>query len=157
MSNRSFRNPHLYANLIDWAGVEDEKVTNFPSFESYGAPTPSNSSSARKMTVAEKMGLRDEWFIEALSAYLISPSQSPLDSYLDSDQPRLKRNAQTRSLPPKAPRGHTSTSPNPQATPHKQLHPLIISQARVGEIRTCPILVARTSGINLMGGAEEGS
>ncbi|KAF6748093.1 HCNGP-like protein-domain-containing protein [Ephemerocybe angulata] len=29
MSNRSFRNPHLYANLVDWANV-DEKVTNFP-------------------------------------------------------------------------------------------------------------------------------
>ncbi|EAU89110.1 hypothetical protein CC1G_08518 [Coprinopsis cinerea okayama7 len=32
MSNRSFRNPHLYSTLLDWTGMseEDEKTTNFP-------------------------------------------------------------------------------------------------------------------------------
>jgi len=29
MSNRSFRNPHLYTHLVDWVDV-DERTTNFP-------------------------------------------------------------------------------------------------------------------------------
>jgi hypothetical protein len=29
MSNRSFRNPHLYAQLVDFIGA-DERSTNFP-------------------------------------------------------------------------------------------------------------------------------
>ena len=29
MSNRSFRNPHLYAKLVEFADV-DERTTNFP-------------------------------------------------------------------------------------------------------------------------------
>lgn len=29
MSNRSFRNPHLYAKLVEFVDV-DERVTNFP-------------------------------------------------------------------------------------------------------------------------------
>lgn len=29
MSNRSFRNPHLYAQLVDFVDV-DERATNFP-------------------------------------------------------------------------------------------------------------------------------
>ncbi|TFK17388.1 hypothetical protein FA15DRAFT_676093 [Coprinopsis marcescibilis] len=30
MANRDFRNPHIYANLVNWAGVSDERATNFP-------------------------------------------------------------------------------------------------------------------------------
>jgi hypothetical protein len=29
MSNRSFRNPHLYAKLVEFVDI-DERVTNFP-------------------------------------------------------------------------------------------------------------------------------
>jgi hypothetical protein len=29
MSDRSFRNPHINANLVDWEGVKGEKATNF--------------------------------------------------------------------------------------------------------------------------------
>lgn len=30
IQNRSFRNPHLYKKLVDWAGIDDEKISNFP-------------------------------------------------------------------------------------------------------------------------------
>ncbi|KAH6871953.1 hypothetical protein BKA70DRAFT_1209791 [Coprinopsis sp. MPI-PUGE-AT-0042] len=30
IQNRSFRNPHIYKKLVDWAGIGDEKTSNFP-------------------------------------------------------------------------------------------------------------------------------
>jgi hypothetical protein len=51
MSNRSFRNPHLYANLVDWAGVKDEKVSNFP----------------RDVWDAEGLQLEEGWYVEGLT------------------------------------------------------------------------------------------
>ncbi|KAJ2919062.1 hypothetical protein MD484_g1333, partial [Candolleomyces efflorescens] len=51
MSNRSFRNPHLYATLVDWAGVKNEKVSNFPT----------------DIWDAEGLHLEEGWFVEGLT------------------------------------------------------------------------------------------
>ena len=47
MMNRSFRNPHLYAKLVEFADV-DEKATNFPR------------------DVWDPNDMREEWFAEGI-------------------------------------------------------------------------------------------
>ena len=49
MSNRSFRNPHLYAKLVEFVDV-DERTTNFPR------------------SIWDPMDVRDEWFAERIGA-----------------------------------------------------------------------------------------
>ena len=53
MSNRSFRNPHLYAKLVEFADV-DERATNFPR------------------EVWDPHDVQEEWFADK-----IGPSASP--------------------------------------------------------------------------------
>ena len=50
MSNRSFRNPHLYAQLVDFVDV-DESTTNFPK------------------DVWDPWDLEEEWYAENLSEW----------------------------------------------------------------------------------------
>jgi hypothetical protein len=47
MSNRSFRNPHLYAKLVEFVDV-DERTTNFPK------------------EVWDPFDLKDEWYADHL-------------------------------------------------------------------------------------------
>ena len=47
MSNRSFRNPHLYAKLVEFVDV-DERTTNFPK------------------EVWDPSDVKDEWFAEKI-------------------------------------------------------------------------------------------
>lgn len=55
MSNRSFRNPHLYAKLVEFVDV-DERVTNFPKH------------------IWDPDDVEDEWFADEIG-------QSPLYHY----------------------------------------------------------------------------
>jgi hypothetical protein len=49
MSNRSFRNPHLYAKLVEFADV-DERTTNFPK------------------EIWDPHDVQEEWFADQLAA-----------------------------------------------------------------------------------------
>ena len=51
MMNRSFRNPHLYAKLVEFVDV-DEKATNFPR------------------DVWDPTDVREEWFADKIGGYL---------------------------------------------------------------------------------------
>lgn len=49
MSNRSFRNPHLYAKLVEFVDV-DESATNFPK------------------DIWDPTDVKDEWFFDRIGA-----------------------------------------------------------------------------------------
>ena len=51
MSNRSFRNPHLYAKLVEFVDV-DERTTNFPR------------------SVWDPSDMQDEWYADRIGAHL---------------------------------------------------------------------------------------
>jgi len=53
MMNRSFRNPHLYAKLVEFVDV-DEKATNFPR------------------DVWDPNDVRDEWFADKIGEMIMS-------------------------------------------------------------------------------------
>lgn len=50
MSNRSFRNPHLYAKLVEFVDV-DERVTNFPR------------------NIWDPEDVQDEWFADKIGEF----------------------------------------------------------------------------------------
>lgn len=50
MSNRSFRNPHLYAKLVEFVDV-DERTTNFPK------------------DIWDPLDVRDEWFADRIAEF----------------------------------------------------------------------------------------
>lgn len=52
--NRSFRNPHLYAKLVEFVDV-DEKATNFPR------------------DIWDPTDVRDEWFADKIGEILCLP------------------------------------------------------------------------------------
>ncbi|KLO20589.1 HCNGP-domain-containing protein [Schizopora paradoxa] len=52
MSNRSFRNPHLYAKLVEFVDV-DESATNFPKH------------------IWDPTDVKDEWFYDRIGAWLL--------------------------------------------------------------------------------------
>lgn len=54
MSNRSFRNPHLYAKLVEFVDV-DERVTNFPR------------------AVWDPADVQDDWFADRIGTSLLYP------------------------------------------------------------------------------------
>lgn len=65
MSNRSFRNPHLYTKLVEFIDV-DERVTNFPQ------------------DLWDPQDLRPEWFADRIGALFLMLSRktfSCLDGY----------------------------------------------------------------------------
>lgn len=49
MANRSFRNPHLYAKLVEFVDV-DERTTNFPQ------------------SIWDPMDVKEEWYAERIGA-----------------------------------------------------------------------------------------
>ena len=57
MSNRSFRNPHLYAKLVEFVDV-DERVTNFPR----GVWDPTD--------------VQDDWFADRIGTSLFFPTHN---------------------------------------------------------------------------------
>lgn len=61
MSNRSFRNPHLYAKLVEFADV-DERSTNFPR------------------DIWDPHDVQEEWFADK-----IGPSASPCPTWVWSE------------------------------------------------------------------------
>ena len=52
MSNRSFRNPHLYAKLVEFVDV-DERTTNFP------------------LDIWNPEDVKDEWFADRIGTFLV--------------------------------------------------------------------------------------
>ena len=62
MANRAFRNPHLYAKLVEFVDV-DERTTNFPAH------------------VWDPLDVRDEWYADRIGAPVaFPPSLLPLVS-----------------------------------------------------------------------------
>jgi len=51
MSNRSFRNPHLYAQLVEFVDI-DERTTNFPR------------------DIWDPNDVKDEWFADSIGTFL---------------------------------------------------------------------------------------
>ena len=59
MSNRSFRNPHLYAKLVEFVDV-DERTTNFPR------------------DLWDPNDVRVEWFADSIGTFLKRRPKSPV-------------------------------------------------------------------------------
>ena len=57
MSNRSFRNPHLYAKLVEFVDA-NERITNFPK------------------DMWDPDNVRPEWFAERIGAYALLSSSA---------------------------------------------------------------------------------
>jgi hypothetical protein len=53
MSNRSFRNPHLYAKLVEFVDV-NERTTNFP------------------LDIWNPADVRDEWFADRIGTFFVT-------------------------------------------------------------------------------------
>ena len=58
MANRAFRNPHLYAKLVEFVDV-DERTTNFPA------------------RVWDPLDVRDEWYADRIGAPVPPPFPLP--------------------------------------------------------------------------------
>ncbi len=56
MSNRSFRNPHLYAKLVEFVDV-DERATNFSK------------------EIWDPDAVRDEWFADKIGTFVFSSTR----------------------------------------------------------------------------------
>jgi hypothetical protein len=71
MSNRSFRNPHLYAKLVEFVDV-NERITNFPK------------------DLWDPDDVRPEWFADRIGMYtLLSSSADFLIPFFFSTRPNL--------------------------------------------------------------------
>lgn len=66
MSNRSFRNPHLYAKLVEFVDV-DECTTNFPK------------------EIWDPTDVKEEWYAEKIGACPLSFAELPaIDGHLEN-------------------------------------------------------------------------
>ncbi|KAF8903901.1 HCNGP-like protein-domain-containing protein [Gymnopilus junonius] len=63
MGNRTFRNPHLYTQLVDWVDV-DERSTNFPK------------------DIWDPEDVRPEWFADQIGMSVFLPMQILIHAYL---------------------------------------------------------------------------
>ena len=67
MSNRSFRNPHLYAKLVEFVDV-DETISNFPKRVSMG----NSEIFVPTWDAEDEKDLKDDWFADAIGAFCAS-------------------------------------------------------------------------------------
>lgn len=84
MANRAFRNPHLYAQLVDFVDV-DERSTNFPK------------------EVWDPLDVKEEWYAEKMGACLMPPLHSYLYSLYLRDAAEVQKKREEKQSASQAP------------------------------------------------------
>ncbi|EPQ52041.1 HCNGP-domain-containing protein [Gloeophyllum trabeum ATCC 11539] len=85
MSNRSFRNPHLYAKLVEFVDV-DERVTNFPKH------------------VWDPSDVREDWYADRIAEYQKARSEQQASSQNSGKRSQIDFTSGKSSAPPSGPR-----------------------------------------------------
>ncbi|KAI9465882.1 HCNGP-like protein-domain-containing protein [Lactarius psammicola] len=80
MSNRSFRNPHLYAKLVEFADV-DERTTNFPR------------------EIWDPHDVQEEWFADKIAAHQKARSEQQESAQSSNKRARIDFASATTSAP----------------------------------------------------------
>ncbi|KZT19950.1 HCNGP-domain-containing protein [Neolentinus lepideus HHB14362 ss-1] len=83
MSNRSFRNPHLYAKLVEFVDV-DERVTNFPR------------------NIWDPSDVKDEWYADRIAEH--QKARSEQQSQNSAKRSHIDFTASKSHVPPTGPR-----------------------------------------------------
>lgn len=100
MSNRSFRNPHLYAKLVEFVDV-DETVSNFVTTRSTDS-TADGRPFVPTWDAEDEGDLKDDWFADSIAAYQKSRSEQQEAAKAAGSQ-RSKIDFTTSSRPPPPP------------------------------------------------------
>ena len=95
MSNRSFRNPHLYAQLVDFVDV-DESTTNFPK------------------DVWDPWDVEEEWYAENLSESILPQAAIRAHFFQAKVQTESEKTRVTSQSKPRARIDFTSSSSAPR-------------------------------------------
>ena len=130
MANRSFRNPHLYAKLVEFVDV-DERTTNFPKH------------------IWDPWDIKEEWFADKIGQLSIAFQYSKLPFCLISifvtSKPNIKKPVQsTKQLlnlktPENVPMWNLHLGPPPPPRRHRQS--MIIVPKRVASSHRLDMVV----------------
>jgi len=103
MSNRSFRNPHLYAKLVEFVDV-DERATNFPK------------------EIWDPHDVREDWFADKIAAQQKARSEQQESAQSSNKRARIEFASSTTSVPQGASGARPDTS-NPYLQHHSRAVP----------------------------------
>jgi hypothetical protein len=103
MSNRSFRNPHLYAKLVEFVDV-DERTTNFPK------------------DIWDPHDVQEDWFADKIAAHQKARSEQQESAQSSNKRARIEFASSATSVPQRAP-GARSDANNPYLQHHSRAVP----------------------------------
>ncbi|KAI9463032.1 HCNGP-like protein-domain-containing protein [Russula earlei] len=103
MSNRSFRNPHLYAKLVEFVDV-DERTTNFPK------------------DIWDPHDVHQDWFADRIAAYQKARSEQQESAQSSNKRARIEFASSTTSVPQRV-SGTRSDVNNPYLQHHSRALP----------------------------------
>jgi len=103
MSNRSFRNPHLYAKLVEFVDV-DERTTNFPK------------------EIWDPHDVQENWFADKIAAHQKARSEQQESAQSSNKRARIEFASSTTSAPQRV-SGTRSDVNNPYLQHHSRAVP----------------------------------
>jgi len=98
MSNRSFRNPHLYAKLVEFVDI-DERTTNFPK------------------DIWDPHDVQEDWFADRIAAQQKARSEQQESAQPSNKRARIEFSSSTASVPQRG-SGMRSDTNNPYLQHH---------------------------------------